>query len=135
MAQSKEIIMKSKILTASLALVVLVGAAVLVSWQKTRVSSAQQDKIASLKELRDVGVISAQEYESKIQAVQAGSPAVSNPPASTSSGTRKEFIRDPSLDMNFNEFNVPAKWHFQGIFNQQGHRYTRSAEHTSEPHS
>ena len=58
----KEIIMKHKIaVMAGLALLVLIGAGVLYSQQKVRPSAAQQEKIAALKELRDSGVITAQE--------------------------------------------------------------------------
>src|ERR1035438_8138314 len=85
----KEIIMKHKIaVMAGLALVVLIGAGVLYSQQKTRPSAAQssaaqQNKIAALKELRDSGVITAQEYDSKVQALQA-SPSVASPASATS---------------------------------------------------
>lgn len=177
--------MKQKIVIAGLALVVL-GAGVFISLRKTQDSSPQQrqmsalkelresgvitaqeydskvqalrtsapaasgaskDKIAALQELRDSGVITAQEYESKVQAVQASprpvstslAPTITQPvhfietasgtgtadaAASTSSGTRKEFIRDPSLDMNANEVNVPAKWLFRGVFIQRGNCLT-----------
>jgi hypothetical protein len=46
--------------------------------------------------------------------------AVASGDASTSGGTRKEFIRDPSLNMNAYEITIPAKWHFQGVLYQSG---------------
>jgi hypothetical protein len=51
----------------------------------------------------------------------AKSSAVVAVGAATSGGTHQEFIRDPSLNnMNANEINVPAKWHFQGALIQGG---------------
>src|ERR1035438_10129371 len=115
----KEIVMKHKIaVMAGLALVVLIGAGVLHSQQKVRPSAAQQEKIAALKELRDSGVITAQEYDSKVQALQASSPAVPAPPASRSSqpvhfakiasGTRRVGITDPQYQMTAVTLEIPT---------------------------
>ncbi len=126
----KEIIMKHKIaVMAGLALVVLIGAGVLYSQQKTRPSAAQssaaqQDKIAALKELRDSGVITAQEYDSKVQALQA-SPSVASPASATSapahgskiawSSTRPIEITDPVYQMTAYTMEIPAGWKYAGI--------------------
>jgi len=74
--------------------------------------------------LAGLGIACGQKPPAYPQSGATTSTGTARGAASTSGGTRKEFIRDPSLDMNFNEVNVPAKWHFQGIFNQQGHCYT-----------
>jgi hypothetical protein len=65
-----------KIAIVGLALVVL-GAGVFISLHKTQASSRQQGQMAALKELRDSGVITAQEYDSRVQTLQASSPAAS----------------------------------------------------------
>ena len=124
----KEIIMKHKIaVMAGLALVVLIGAGVLYSQQKTRPSAAQssaaqQDKIAALKELRDSGVITAQEYDSKVQALQASSPAASTTPATPAaahlakiaSGTRRVEVTDPQYQITAYTLEIPADWKYAG---------------------
>src|ERR1035441_4272474 len=73
--ESKENIMK-RIVMVGLAVVVL-GAGVLISLQRTQGSSQQQGQMAALKALRDSGVITAQEFDSKLQALQAKSAATS----------------------------------------------------------
>ncbi len=50
---------------------------VFISQRRTQGSSRQQTQLAALQQLRDSGVITAQEYESKVQAFQAISPAPS----------------------------------------------------------
>ena len=118
----KEIIMKHKIaVMAGLALLVLIGAGVLYSQQKVRPSAAQQEKIAALKELRDSGVITAQEYDSKVQALQASAPAAS--PSATSqpahfakiaSGTRRVEATDPTYQITAFTMEIPTDWKFNG---------------------
>jgi hypothetical protein len=71
--QTKENHMK-KIAIAGLALAVL-GAGVIVSLRSSQSSSGQPVQMAALKQLRDTGVITAQEYESKVQALRASLPA------------------------------------------------------------
>jgi hypothetical protein len=121
----KEIVMKHKIaVMAGLALVVLIGAGVLYSQQKVHPSAAQQEKIAALKELRDSGVITAQEYDSKVQALQASSPAVPASPASgasqpahfakISSSMRRVEATDPQYQITAFTMEVPADWKFNG---------------------
>src|ERR1035438_6801949 len=118
----KEIVMKHKIAAmAGLALVGLIGAGVLYSQQKVHPSAAQQEKIAALKELRDSGVITAQEYDSKVQALQASSPAASatSAPAHGSkmawSSTRPVEITDPVYQMTAYTMEIPAGWKYAGI--------------------
>src|ERR1035441_2566500 len=119
----KEIMMKHKIaVMAGLLLVVLIGAGVLNSQQKARPSAAQQDQIAALKELRDSGVITAQEYDSKVQALQASSPATSTtsaPPAAArvfkiASGTRRVEATDPTYQITAFTMEIPTDWKFNG---------------------
>jgi Short C-terminal domain len=52
-------------------------AAVFISMQRSQGSSRLQGQMAALKQLRDTGVISAQEYDSKVLALRASSPAPS----------------------------------------------------------
>jgi hypothetical protein len=70
--------MKSVVIVG-VALVVSV-AAVLISMRRSQGSSRQQGQMAALKQLRDTGVITAQEYESKVQALRASPPAASTAP-------------------------------------------------------
>jgi hypothetical protein len=110
--------MKQKMaVMARLGLIVLVGAGVSCSQQKT-LSSADQAKVAALKDLRDTGVITAQEYDTKIQAIQAAAPA----PAKSSShakiswsSTRKVEIPDPQYQMTAYTLEVPAGWKYAGV--------------------
>jgi hypothetical protein len=121
--EMKEMVMKHKIaMMAGLALVVLIGAGALYSQQKTHTSAAQQDKIAALQELRDSGVITAQEYESKVKALQASPPAAS-PTSATSapahfakiaSGTRRVDAADPTYQITAFTMEIPADWKFAG---------------------
>ena len=119
----KEIMMKHKIaVMAGLLLVVLIGAGVLNSQQKARPSAAQQDQIAALKELRDSGVITAQEYDSKVQALQASSPATSTtsaPPAAArvfkiASDMRQVEASDPTYQITAFTMEIPTDWKFNG---------------------
>ena len=68
--------MKLKIAIACLALVVL-GAGAFFGLHTFRPTSAQQTRIAALEELRDSGVITPQEYDSRVQALRASAPAAS----------------------------------------------------------
>jgi len=119
----KEIIMTHKIaVMAGLVLVLLIGAGVLYSQQKAHPSAAQQEKIAALQELRDSGVITAQEYDSKVKALQASSRAASPTSAASqpvhfakiASGTRRVEITDPQYQMTAVTLEIPADWKFAG---------------------
>ena len=95
--------------------------------------------MAALKQLRDTGVITAREYDSKIEALRASAQAASGPaPASQviqtafaaspaeaditpPGGTRDEQVTDPTLNnMVAYSVTIPAKWHFQGAQFQGG---------------
>jgi len=118
-----ELLTKYKLaVLAGLALVVLVGAGVIHTQQKSRSSAAQQSKIAALKDLRDSGVITAQEFDSKVQTIQAAPPEESAPahdaPAhegkSSWSSMRKADIPDPQYQMTAYTLEVPSDWKFAG---------------------
>ena len=105
--------------------VILFSACGLYSQQKAPASSAQQAQIAALKDLRDSGAITAQEYESKLQAIQGpvktSTAAAPAPVTASAGGTRVEYIKDPTLnDMNAIPVTIPAKWRFQGALFQMG---------------
>jgi len=113
--------MKHKIaLMAGLALAVLIGAGVLYSQQKSRSAASQQEKIAALQELRDSGVITAQEYETKVKALQASAPAASatSAPAHSAkvgwSSTHSVEIVDPAYQMTAYKLEIPTGWKFAG---------------------
>ena len=64
---------------AGVALLVVIGTEIFSILREggfsTAQSTAQADKLAALQRLRDSGVITAQEYQSKVQALQASAPA------------------------------------------------------------
>ena len=64
-----------KLVMTSIALTVLGAGAGIALW-KTQTSSRQHGRLAALKQLRDSGVISAQEYDSKIESLRASVSAV-----------------------------------------------------------
>ena len=74
--------MKLKIVIAAIT-VVLLCAGVFIALHKTSKASAQQGNLAALKELRDSGVITSQEYDAKVQALQASASAASSAPATS----------------------------------------------------
>jgi len=112
--------MKHKIaVMGRLGLVALIGAGISCGQQKT-ISSADQAKLSALKDLRDTGVITAQEYDTKVQAIQAAAPAAApaKPAANHSkitwSSTRKVEITDPVYQMTAYTLEIPADWKFAG---------------------
>ena len=115
----KEFLMRYKLaVMGGLALVVLVCAGIIHSQQKSESSANQQSKVAALKELRDSGVITPQEYDSKVQTVQASAPEVSKPAHDANgswSSTRKAEIPDPQYQMVAYTIDVPADWKFAGM--------------------
>ena len=116
----KEIIMKHKIaVLAGLALIALISSSVDCSQYKSHTSAAQEEKIAALKDLRDTGVITEQEYEAKVQAHQASAPAAHAAKVSWSS-TRKEEVVDPAYGMTAFTIEVPAGWKFAGMILRPG---------------
>ena len=82
-------------------------------------SSSTQEKIEALKELRDSGVLSEQDYEAKVNALRSGSPA----PSSTTApfvwpGVRSVEADDPKFQMAAFTLAVPADWKFAGEMGQ-----------------
>jgi hypothetical protein len=78
-------------------------------------ASSTQAKIGALQELRDSGVLSEQEYETKVNALQGGSAA-----PSTSAGTfvwpgvRSVEADDSQFQMAAYTLAVPSNWKFAG---------------------
>jgi hypothetical protein len=77
-----------------IALVISVGA-VLISMRTSQGPSRQQSQMAALKQLRDTGVITAQEYETKVQALRASAPAA--PVASKEKLAALKQLRDTGV--------------------------------------
>jgi len=90
------------------------------SQQKALVSPAQQDKINALKELRDSGMITAQEYEAKVKALQpaAGTAAATGTQpvrfTKPASGTRHVEATDPQYQITAVSMDIPADWKYAG---------------------
>jgi hypothetical protein len=110
-------------LVAGLALVILVGAGIMHTRKKSSSSAAQQSKLAALKELRDSGVITPQEFDSKVQTLQAAAPAEDSAPAQDAPAhdgktlwpsMRKVEISDPQYQMTAYTLDVPSDWKFAG---------------------
>jgi hypothetical protein len=80
-------------------------------------SPAQQEQLAALKKLRDSGVLSAAEYDAKVQSVMA--TAQSSTPVSAS-GMRTAEISDPALGMTAASLQLPADWSFGGTVARVG---------------
>jgi hypothetical protein len=78
-------------------------------------SSSTQAKIEALQELRDSGVLSEQEYEAKVNALQGGS---SGPSASTAPfvwpGVRSVEADDSTFQMVAFTLAAPSDWKFAG---------------------
>jgi len=104
-------------LKASLITILVLSAVVLASAsaQQSARPSSTQAKIDALKELRDSGVLSEQDYEAKVNALQGGSAA---PAASTGPfvwpGVRSVEADDPKFQMAAFTLAVPSTWGFAG---------------------
>jgi hypothetical protein len=110
----KEFIMKHKIAVLSmLTMIVFISSSVDCSQYKSHTSAAQEEKIAALKDLRDTGVITEQEYEAKVQALQAQA-APTHAFNISWSGTRKVEIADPQYQMTAYTLEIPSNWKFAG---------------------
>ena len=82
-----------------------------------------QDKISALEELRDSGVITDQEYETKVSAVRNGSPAPANPakgPKISWTGTRTEEAADSRYGITAMTMQVPVGWKYAGEIGVSG---------------
>ncbi len=102
---------------ARLGLVVVIGAGVSCGQQKT-LSPADQAKIAALKSLRDDGVLTAQEYDTKVQAIQAAAapakPSTSHSKISWPTSAHKADLADPVYQMTAATLQIPSGWKFAG---------------------
>ncbi|MGA3210291.1 MAG: SHOCT domain-containing protein [Terriglobales bacterium] len=104
-------------LLAAVAAVILAGLAAACNQQKKAASAAQQKQLATLKDLRDSGVLSEEEYQVKSQAIIAATPPVQSESVFGSvlgSGTRTVEITDPVLNMTAETLVIPADWKFAG---------------------
>ena len=109
--------MKHKAFLAAAVVVILTCAGVVLSQQQAGASPAQQKQLAALKELRDSGVLSEDEYKAKVQAVTA---AFSAPGPSVSGALRTAEIADPALGMTAASVEFPADWSFAGTVARAG---------------
>jgi hypothetical protein len=98
-------------------LFVLVCATTMSSQQQPTASPAQQKQLSALRDLRDSGVLSPDEYQAKVQAVMA---APTPPPAAGSSALRSAEIADPGLGMTAATLQFPAGWRFAGVVARAG---------------
>jgi Short C-terminal domain len=82
-----------------------------------------QQKLTALKQLRDSGVLTEQEYEAKVSALQPGTAA---PAASAQTalsgwpGTRTVQATDPHFQMTAITLEIPATWKFAGEIGVSG---------------
>jgi hypothetical protein len=91
--------------------------------QAARPSASLQEKIAALRELRDSGVLTEQEYQAKVHALQGDRSA----PAPTAhvgrvawSGTNTVEAVDPHFQMTAFTLQVPAGWRYAGEIGVSG---------------
>src|SRR5208282_4854647 len=98
-SKMKDLMMKHKlVLVASVALVLL--ACVTAGWNQQRAGVKQQKELAALKELRDNGVLSEQEYQAKVRAIKSGAAPTADAQASDrdeiAPKTNGNFAEDPT---------------------------------------
>ena len=116
------------------ALLVVIGAEIFYGLREGGSSAAQPpgqaDKMAALQGLRDSGVITAQEYQSKVRALQASAPAAGAAPTAPGtsapagvvrmparigwSGTRRVEVNDPVYQMTAYTLEIPDGWKYAG---------------------
>jgi hypothetical protein len=84
-----------------------------------QLNPTQQEQLAALKKLRDSGVLSAAEYDAKVQSVTAASQAPTPAPGAAS-GMRTAEITDPALNMTAGTLQFPADWRFGGTVARAG---------------
>ena len=71
--------------------------------------------------LAGLGIACGQKPPASPQSSVNTSTGAARGATSTSGGTRKEYITDPTLNnMNAFDVTIPAKWHFQGVLYQGG---------------
>lgn len=94
---------------------------------------SQDDKLASLKELRDSGVINEQEYEAKVSALQSESAPSAALPDNVPMRTVE--IDDPQLGMRAATMQIPADWKFGGTVIRAGGCHGNGAQVVYSMHS
>ena len=131
----RETIVKHKIaVLAGLALVAiaaLVASGILYSQYQS--SADLRAKVAALKDLRDSGTITDQDYEAKVNALQAQA-APSHGFNLSFSGTRKVEITDPHYQMTAYTLEIPSNWKFAGTITRDPgcHAKGASLKYTAE---
>jgi hypothetical protein len=123
-----EVVMKLKaglfaIAAMALALIPSAGSA-MASPAQEQAGATMQQKIDSLKELRDAGLITQDEYQAKVNALRGSASA---PVATAHAGplvwprTRTVQIADPEHNgMLAETLQVPANWKFAGTVDRSG---------------
>jgi hypothetical protein len=101
---------------AAVILIVLACASGMLSQQQSAASPAQQEQLDALKKLRDSGVLTANEYQAKVQAVMASTAT----PTPNSGAVRTADISDPALGMVAGTLQFPADWRFAGVVARAG---------------
>jgi len=85
--------------------------------QATRSGASVQEKIAALRELRDSGLLSEQDYEAKVRALQgaASAPAPSGHVSRLAwSGKHTVEAQDPHFQMTAFTLEIPNGWRYAG---------------------
>ena len=84
--------------------------------QQPEQSTANKEKIAALKDAFDNGLLTQQEYDTKLRALNAPAEA---PYSGAHIATKSAGIFDPTLGgMLFTSFTIPSDWVFQGGMTQ-----------------
>ncbi|MGA3211051.1 MAG: SHOCT domain-containing protein [Terriglobales bacterium] len=78
--------------------------------------SAQQNQLDSLRELRENGLLTDEEYRAKVQALTAGASQAAG--AFANGATRTVEISDQQLGMRAATLQIPADWKFAGIIDR-----------------
>ena len=131
----KEIVMKHKLaILAGLALAAIAALVVLgILYSQYQSSADLRAKVAALKDQRDSGTITQQDYEAKVNALQAEA-APSHGFNLSFSGTRKVEITDPNYQMTAYTLEIPSNWKFAGTIarNPGCHSTGPSLKYTAE---
>jgi len=89
--------------------------------QATRSGASLEDKIAALREMRDSGLLSDQDYEAKVRALQGGSAAPAGHVSRLAwSGTHTVEARDSQFQMTAFTLEVPNGWRYAGEIGMSG---------------
>lgn len=90
--------------------------------QATHTYSTLQEKVAALRDLRDSGVLTQQEYEAKVRQLQPSSLAAApaQPGRFAWPGTRTVQADDPHYQMTAFTLEVPATWKYAGAIEVSG---------------